>query len=74
MSKSINISQKDANQLLHLASEFIITCRSWGYHLDKNPVLKHRDADTGEVIPGRWSGDKIETLIKKIREKAKKND
>jgi len=66
----INISQKDANQLLHLASELIITCKSWGYDLDTNPVLKYRDADTGEVLPG-WSGDKLTNMILKIREKGK---
>jgi len=68
----INISQEDANSLLDLSSELIVTLRSWGYHLDKNPILKYRDADTGEVLVG-WSGDRLSELILKIREKAKKN-
>lgn len=66
------ISQKDAHKLLDLASHFIVTCRSWGYHLNNNPILKYRDADTGEVLPG-WSGDKLENVIKSIRLKQKGN-
>jgi hypothetical protein len=67
----IDISKEDANLLLEEATELIITLRSWGYHLDRNPVLKIRDADTGKQLDG-WSGETLSNLIIKIREKANK--
>ena len=67
----IDISKEDANLLLEEATELIITLRSWGYHLDRNPILKFRDADTGKQLDG-WSGESLSILILKIREKANK--
>ncbi len=61
------ISQKDAAELLEQASEFIVTCRSWGLHNSNNPALKHRDADTGEIVLPGWAGDRLEKIILKIR-------
>jgi len=64
----INISQEDANKLLEQATELIVTLRSWGYHLDKNPVLKGYEVDTGKQIPNYWSGQELSETIIKIRE------
>ena len=67
----INISQEYANKLLEQATELIVTLRSWGYHLDKNPVLKGYEADTGKQVPNYWSGKELSETIIKIREKNK---
>lgn len=67
----MKISQADANQLLNLSCELVITMRSWGYHLESNPVLKLKDADTGKQLSG-WAGEELQALILKIRQKNKR--
>lgn len=63
--KRPNISKADAQKLLHLSSELVVTLRSWGLHLPAS-CLATKDADTRKPVGG-YAGDQLEALILKIR-------